>query len=640
MKVRAGLVAIGLLAGCAAAAGAATDAAGAPANRLRAFEGCPSFRAYVQRHALPLVGAWGIAGPAFGVPVGALPPSAARDAVAGRRSSDDVFSGTNVQEQGVDEPDVVKTDGQHLYVLSSGRLSAVDVRGPRPQLVGTLRLELGSAQEMLLYGTRLLALSQAVAKPFPGEVRTGIRAPWPFPARSVLTEVDVSRPAQMRVVRTLELDGGYLTARLVGRSARIVLSSPLGLDLPFVQPDGSGGDSGARAAARNAEIVRSAGARSWIPGYTVRGSAGRVTDSGRLVQCRSIRRPPSFAGLGLVTVLTVDLGRGLEPVDSDAVVSDGRIVYASRSSLYVATDRFDRRLVEGRPIPETSTSIHRFDIASPTQTHYRSSGNVPGVLLSQWSLSEHGGILRVATTDRPLWWGGPGVESETMVSTLAERSGTLVSLGRVGGLGKGERVYAVRFAGDVGYVVTFRQVDPLYTLDLSVPSRPIVLGELKIRGYSAYLHPVGDGLVLGIGQDATDEGRVLGVQASLFDVSDLRRPRRLDAFSLGQSGSAAEHDHHAFLWWPRTRLAVVPVSTYDDRPFAGAIGLRVGRAAISEAGRVSHPAPVAPRGDGASHSPILRSLVVGDALYTVSDAGVKASSLASFVDLGFVRLRG
>jgi hypothetical protein len=227
-----------------------------------------------------------------------------------------------------------------------------------------------------------------------------------------------------------------------------------------------------------------------------------------------------------------------------------------------------------------------------------------------------------------------------MVSTLAERSGTLVSLGRVGGLGKGERVYAVRFAGDVGYVVTFRQVDPLYTLDLSVPSRPIVLGELKIRGYSAYLHPVGDGLVLGIGQDATDEGRVLGVQASLFDVSDLRRPRRLDAFSLGQSGSAAEHDHHAFLWWPRTRLAVVPVSTYDDRPFAGAIGLRVGRAAISEAGRVSHPAPVAPRGDGASHSPILRSLVVGDALYTVSDAGVKASSLASFVDLGFVRLRG
>ena len=638
MRVRAGLLAIGLLAGCAAAAGAATDAAGPPTNRLRAFDGCPSFRAYVQRHALPLVGAWGVAGPVSGVPVGALPPSAARDAVAGKRSSEDAFSRTNVQEQGVDEPDVVKTDGEHLFVLSSGRLSAVDMRGARPRLAGALLLEPGSAQEMLLHGTRLLVLSQAAGKPFPGEVQVGLRAPWPFPARSVLTEVDVSRPAQMRVVRTLELDGGYLTARLVGRSARIVLTSPLGPDLPFVRPDGAGRDAVSRAAATNVEIARAAGARSWIPGYTIRARSGRVTETGLLVQCRSIRRPPSFAGLGLVTVLTVDLGRGLEPVDSDALVSDGRVVYASRSSLYVATDRFDRRLVEGRPIPETATSIHRFDIASPTQTHYRSSGSVPGVLLSQWSLSEHGGILRVATTDRPLWWGGPGVESETMVSTLAERSGALVSLGRVGGLGKGERVYAVRFAGDVGYVVTFRQVDPLYTLDLSVPSRPIVLGELKIRGYSAYLHPVGDGLVLGIGQDATDEGRVLGVQASLFDVSDLRRPRRLDAFSLGRSWSAAEHDHHAFLWWPRTRLAVIPVSPYDERPFAGAVGLRVGRTSLSEAGRVAHPALVGPQSSGAGSAPILRSLVVGDSLFTVSEAGVKASTLGSFADVGFVRL--
>src|SRR6185436_1699304 len=96
------------------------------------------------------------------------------------------------------------------------------------------------------------------------------------------------------------------------------------------------------------------------------------------------------------------------------------------------------------------------------------------------------------STELPLWWGGPRTESETVVTTLGARSGALVRLGRVGGLGKGERVYAVRFVGDTGYVVTFRQVDPLYTLDLSAPARPVVRGELKIRGYSAYLHPVGD----------------------------------------------------------------------------------------------------------------------------------------------------
>ena len=99
-----------------------------------------------------------------------------------------------------------------------------------------------------------------------------------------------------------------------------------------------------------------------------------------------------------------------------------------------------------------------------------------------------------------------------------------MAVGRVGGLGRGERVYAVRFVDDVGYVVTFRQVDPLYTLDLSNAERPRVLGELKIAGYSSYLHPIGDDLLLGIGQDATEQGRTLGTQLSLFDVSDLRRP--------------------------------------------------------------------------------------------------------------------
>ena len=145
-------------------------------------------------------------------------------------------------------------------------------------------------------------------------------------------------------------------------------------------------------------------------------------------------------------------------------------------------------------------------------------------------------MLRVASTEEPAWWGtGPQEESESFVTTLGERDGALVQLGRVGGLGKGERVYAVRFVGDTGYVVTFRQVDPLYTLDLSPPSRPAVLGELKIRGYSAYLHPLGDDLLLGVGQDATEEGRVLGTQLSLFDVSDLRRPVRITQYALGSS---------------------------------------------------------------------------------------------------------
>ena len=633
MRVRAGVLAIGVLAGCVAMAGAATDAATAPASRLRAFDGCPEFRAYVARHALPLVGPYGLEGTFAGSRVGLIPPSAVGDTAG--KSAGEAFSETNVQEEGVDEPDLVKTNGRHAFVVIGDRVRAVDVRA-RSRLVGTLRLPRGGANELLLHGERLVVLSRVAMVPGP-DATVGIRAPF-VPMRSVVTDVDVGDPARMRVVRTLELEGTHLAARLVGRSLRIVVSASLGTGLTFERPATQAPDEAARVTARNAAIVRAADARHWLPSYTVRTARGTTAATGPLVQCRDIRRPPSFAGFGLVTVLTFDVGRGLDLIDADAVVSDGRVVYASRTRLYVATERWDRRHVAGRPASGgVRTQIHAFDVASPTRTHYRASGSVAGVLLSQWSLSEQRGVLRVASTDVPLWWGGPQLDSETAVTTLDERDGALAQVGHVGGLGRGERVYAVRFAGDVGYVVTFRQVDPLYTLDLASPARPAVRGELKIRGYSSYLHPLGGNLLLGIGQDATDEGRMLGVQASLFDVSDLRRPRRLDALRLGPSWSAAEGDHRAFLWWPSMRLAVIPIVEAGDRPFTGALGLTVGGRALTVAGRVTHALGGGTQATEPGGVAILRSFVVGDSLYTVSELGIKTSSLTTLADTGFVR---
>jgi uncharacterized secreted protein with C-terminal beta-propeller domain len=205
-----------------------------------------------------------------------------------------------------------------------------------------------------------------------------------------------------------------------------------------------------------------------------------------------------------------------------------------------------------------------------------------------------------------------------------------------GGLGKGERIYAVRYIGDTGFVVTFRQVDPLYTLDLSDPERPRVVGELKVPGYSAYLHPVGDGLLLGVGQDATDEGRRTGVQLSLFDVSDLAKPVRLDQFAVGASSyTPVEGDHKAFLWWAPQKLAVVPVVRYENQPFGGSLALRVDGGKIAEAGRIAHPTLEAFGVTGYD-----RAVVVGSRLLLVSQAGLLSTFLSAPGPGRFVAFEG
>jgi uncharacterized secreted protein with C-terminal beta-propeller domain len=620
MRVIRGLVAAVAVVLVAAAGASARDAAPAKKERLVAFGSCGQLLGYAKSQASRLVSPWGFG--AGAVVRGGVPPSpaatGARDKGTAPQQGVD-YSGTNVQEEGVDEPDLVKTDGETLFALSNGVLNAVDVRTHRPRVLDTLKLDTGWSHELLLHGSRLLVLSRGGywAEPLPAVAAR--MSPF-VPSQSVVHEVDVSNPSALRVVRTLTLDGAYVSARLVGASARIVTSSPIPQRLPFVTPNSGSKADLASARERNRAVVSSSRLATWLPQYKLT-QRGKATKTRALVQCRNVSRPVSFSGLGMLTVLTVDLTKGLEPVDSTAVMTDGRIVYASPDHLYVATERWAERPDPAKPTQAkngVTTAIHDFDISSPTRTRYLGSGEVSGFLLNQWSLSEQRGVLRVVSTETPAWWGG-GDESESFLTTLRSGGGGLVQAGRIGGLGKGERVYSVRFAGDVAYVVTFRQVDPLYTVDLSDATRPRILGELKIEGYSSYLHPIGDGLLLGIGQDANEQGRPTGTQLSLFDVSDLRQPKRLDHAPLGPGWSEAESDHHAFLFWPRTGLVVVPFVQQ-------AAGFRVGRArGIDSVARVAHEAAAT----------IRRSLVVGDSVLTVSDTGVKSSSLATLADQGW-----
>jgi len=235
------------------------------------------------------------------------------------------------------------------------------------------------------------------------------------------------------------------------------------------------------------------------------------------------------------------------------------------------------------------------------------AGTVPGTLVNQYALSEWQGHLRVATTTGDAWGARP--TSQSAVYVLRPDGDALVRTGEVTGLGVGERIFSVRFLGGAAYVVTFRQTDPLYAVDLTDPAAPRVTGELKITGYSAYLHPLPDGRLLGVGQEADRRGRTQGLQVSLFDVRNPARPVRLDQWHVPRAYSALEHDTHAFLHHPETGLVALPVGN-DVRL------LRVSRTGIGEIGTVSHA-------DRAG--PVLRSLLVGDVLWTVSAAGLRAT---------------
>ncbi len=591
----------------------------AKAPRLTTFGSCGQLLGYAKASAGRFVGPYGLRGQVgIAETTRAAAPSAPKEGVD--------YSGTNVQEEGVDEPDIVKTDGNTLYAVANGKLNAVDVSDPKPRLLDTLALNPAQSHELLLHGDRLLVLSRGGywIEPLPAIARS--IAPWQ-PAQSVLSEVNVSDPKRLRLVRTLSIDGSYVAARLVGGSVRIVASSQVPGPLPFEQPKIGTKEDLAATAKHNRAVVASSRVANWLPTYRIKRAGAKAAKPHALVQCRNVRRPVGFSGLGMLTVLTVDLTKGLEPVDSVAVMTDARIVYASPESLYVSTELWADRPSPDKPMTDkdgVQTQIHKFDISSPQRTQYRGSGSVTGYLLSQWSLSEFKGVLRVVSTTSPAWWTGGQGESESFLTTLRASGGALVQAGRIGELGKGERVYAVRFVGDTGYVVTFKQIDPLYTVDLSLPERPRVLGELKIPGYSAYLHPIGEDLLLGVGQDTNEQGRPTGTQISLFDVSNLRKPTRLHTASLGLGWSEAESDHHAFLYWPRTRLVVIP---FEQR----AVGYRVGRSrGIVPAGRIDHEA-----GKLSWTSGVRRSMVVRDSVLTVSDAGVKSSSLATLAERGW-----
>lgn len=280
-------------------------------------------------------------------------------------------------------------------------------------------------------------------------------------------------------------------------------------------------------------------------------------------------------------------------------------------------------------MPPEQTQIFRFDITADSTPRYVASGTVPGRLLNQYSLSEYDGYLRVATTSNGT---GDGTPANASSAVYELRADSLARVGAVGGLGQGQRIYSVRFLGPLGYVVTFRQMDPLYTLDLSDPRAPRVAGDLEINGYSSYLHPGATDRLVGIGEDADANGRTQGLQVSLFDVSDPASPQRLAHWVRPATASAAEADPHAFLYWPDTSTAILPFQSWaGGQNSAGALVLKVADSGIDLTGTITQPGSLAEGGQG-----ILRAVMIGHSIWTVSADGLLVSDATSLAHQAWI----
>jgi hypothetical protein len=637
---------------------------------LVGFASCDDYLAHVQARALEVVSPTGL-------PDGRADPRSDGGPVDDEDAPAPTFSDTNVQEVGVDEPDLVVTDGRTLYASLDGALRVLDVSSDVPRPLATIeavRVGRGGGEladlwdaRLLLAGDRLLVVSSGFAVlPFDGEEPAADVLPptsgWRH--RSVLTLLDVSSPADPQVLERSTIDGATAAARLVGDVATVVVTTEQG-DLPWRYPFTPGIRSDRAALRANRDVVRASRAEDWLPRY-VRVTADGERTVGPVLACDRVAVPRTFAGLDLTTVLPFDLAAGeLTPTSGVAgLLAGGELAYVAADTLYVATNAWvDWDALSNRErrrwVDERTTDLHAFDLRDPDRIGYRGSGVVPGMLLSQWAMSEHDGVLRVASTvgdPRGLGERTP----ESLVTTLHLEDASLATVGQVGGIGRSEWIRAVRFLRDVGYVVTFREVDPLVTLDLSDPAAPRVVGEVRLPGYATYLHPIGDGLLLGVGRDGRAGGEQEvdwgGALLSLVDVRDPAAPQRLDQVTLTAAGSEVDADHHAFLHWPQTGLTVVPFSRpVFDRTTGQGIDLHTGAVGFSATregglarlGLLTHadlaasavPSATATDEDddrwaAAWRSQIRRSVVVGDRLLTASDAGVKVHDLASLEDVG------
>jgi hypothetical protein len=488
-----------------------------------------------------------------------------------------VSTGTLVQEQGVDEDDLIKTDGSHIYTLQAlpldgktdfARLNVYDrdaLGQPVPAgdtVLSTVDDAWTATRGMLLAPAahRLAVIGEGSAGFVGSEcpidaICIASLVPWVPSEPTVHVQVlDVSQPAQMPKPHRLEISGHLIGTRLIGNQLYVIAGHQ-----PVLAFDALPATS--TAAERKAELDRLSIAQV-LP--TIRTNGGKAQPLVAETDCW-IQPANASTQIVLTSLTVIDLASPTYARTSRCFVGGSEAIYMSPSNVYLATTRYDIQTVGTRPSFAAGmlTDIHKFALgnAASAAVSYKGSGSVEGSLgwdrnKASYRMSEYNGDLRVLSFTGSVGWlaaaDAATVAASPATLTILREQGSDASLRTVSKLPnaqrpaplgkKGEQVYAVRFVGDRAYVVTFRQVDPLYVVDLSNPEDPRTVGELEVPGFSDWLYPVEGGLLFGVGKGASDTGTVEGVKVALFDVNDPAQPKVIDTQAFGSRWSSTALD--------------------------------------------------------------------------------------------------
>lgn len=498
------------------------------------------------------------------------PPSAARDNDRVSDINDALVQGqqlpehgkTNTQVEGVDEADIIKNDGRYLYVLNQEKhnIKIADAQDPKNvKKVSEISLDANTYPiEMYVVGNSLIVLKNSPSllteKQMPdgssassagndASAPDGLGTEQSYAENSLIcgdsiggyngsTTVavyDISDRAQPKQARTFTQDGSYASSRLIGDKLYLITNY------------------------NNYNAYDRNDPSSFVP---------NTSDSANKTKCQpipagNITIPPSPGSPTYVVATALDIREHKTVPVTKSVLGQASSIYSSTENLYIATLRYDYSAYTDYS-PSSSTDILKFSLDGGGIS-YTGSANVDGTSEDQFSMDEYNGYFRIATT-------GDAKDSRDSSNNVFILDGQLKQVGALKGMAPGERIYSVRFMGNMAYVVTFRQTDPLFAIDLSDPARPAVKGQLKISGFSEYLHPYSENLLIGFGYDADDQGRTKGLKLSFFDVSDPLNPKETHKMYFNDQSmeSQALSNHKAFLFSKDHNMIGFPATSYNN----------------------------------------------------------------------------